>query len=179
MAAIFLPSSPFPQIYSQQTEIVFSTHLHFAMILETFKSAFPRRHFPFGRADCRKNLEKKWLQSIRETAADCLPHLCWARCSHGRLFFHPMMLQCEMISFHAGWGYPFTYDWIHPPSPDESHRKASPVTHIFYWSTKVVYDYMFWIYTNCRALESSRIFTIYKCEQWLVYKNSLRSHKVE
>ena len=58
MAAIFLPSSPFPQIYSQQTEIVFSTHLHFAMILETFKSAFPRKkHFPFGRADCRKNLE--------------------------------------------------------------------------------------------------------------------------
>ena len=60
MAAIFLPSSPFPQIYSQQTEIVFSTHLHFAMILETFKICFSEKTFSLWQSRLSKEFRNDY-----------------------------------------------------------------------------------------------------------------------
>ena len=61
MAAIFLPSSPFPQIYSQQTEIVFSTHLHFAMILETFKICFSEKTFSLWQSRLSKEFREEMI----------------------------------------------------------------------------------------------------------------------
>ena len=179
MAAIFLPSSPFPQIYSQQTEIVFSTHLHFAMILETFKICFSEKTFSLWQSRLSKEFREEMITiDTRDGRGLFTASLL------GALFTRPIVFPSDDVTMWndilSCWMRLPVYVWLDssPLTGWIPQKSVASDPHILLIN-KVVYDYMFWIYTNCRALESSRIFTIYRCEQWLVYKNSLRSHKVE